>query len=86
MREIRPSGLMRGGELTGELTTTVCLIFLDEFPAYSTHALGLPKFGVGSRRAEDRMNRIYRMGPDSVFGPAPHCDLTHVSVSVDCQA
>ena len=35
-REIRPSGLMRGGALTEALTTTGGLIFLAEFPAYST--------------------------------------------------
>ena len=36
MREIRPSGLMRGGECSGELTTTVGSISVRELPAYST--------------------------------------------------
>jgi len=36
MREIRLSGLMRGGEFTGELTTAVGLILIGELSAYST--------------------------------------------------
>ena len=70
MRENRLSGLMRGGEFRGALTTAVGLSFMRELSAYSTQkfrAEEVMKLTTKTRRHRDR-NGQRSLSPDFSLG------------------